>query len=357
MNESRIDPEWITLNAFRDLLKIASKGDLSKSTYNEALEFGGALYPALLGRESSVLRRVRESDTTMEYRQRARLQSRQKESQVTPIELLLPEIAGLEELLSVAAQSKDRERVDQLKRRLKILQMSRDELQPQPHSEHQLIFRDAFAVARDVPTLDTGKGYRDFRLPDEGVLRVRVLHPDKPEQISGADIIYERHSPDEQAASLVAVQYKIWEKRVLHLSEPRMQGQIQRLRRFVCENELCKADTGDSKSFRFPHCAAFLRPTDRLQRSDQHFMSSGEHLPICKIDACTTLTDNDASVLKYSAIRNTSVSGESFEYLFSAGKLGSRILTYDELTALYMKSEMLSDEEHVVIYAQEFPDE
>ena len=66
MNESRIDPEWITLNAFRDLLKIASKGDLSKSTYNEALEFGGALYPALLGRESSVLRRVRESDTTME---------------------------------------------------------------------------------------------------------------------------------------------------------------------------------------------------------------------------------------------------------------------------------------------------
>ena len=73
MNEStsRIDAEWIALNAFRGLTKIASKGDMAKSTYDNALDFGGELYPELLGPESSVLRRERESDTAKEYRQKA----------------------------------------------------------------------------------------------------------------------------------------------------------------------------------------------------------------------------------------------------------------------------------------------
>jgi len=72
----RIDSEWVALNAFRELLKIATKGDGAKSTYNDALELGGQLYPDLLGPKSSLLRRERESDTTALYRQRAELHSR-----------------------------------------------------------------------------------------------------------------------------------------------------------------------------------------------------------------------------------------------------------------------------------------
>ena len=34
--ELRIDAEW-ALNAFRELLKFATKGDLAKSTYDDAL--------------------------------------------------------------------------------------------------------------------------------------------------------------------------------------------------------------------------------------------------------------------------------------------------------------------------------
>jgi len=335
-------------------LKIATKGDAAKSTYNEALEFGGALYPELLGRESSVLRRVRESDTTTLYRQRASLQSQKTRRAITPLELLVPDIEELEDLLTVAAtQGRDRERTDQLKRRLALLRTSQDELSPIPHSENQLVFRDAEVIRRDLPEVGTGRGYRDFRLPDANIMRVRVLHPDKPEHVTGADVIYETHAPDEQQATIVAVQYKIWEERTLHLSNERMQAQLDRLRSFTCEAGLC---TGGIRNqpFRFPYCAAFLRPTDRLQRSNQKLISTGEHLPLCKIESCTTTTRKGAPILEYKAMRKESLSGEAFDYLFTAGKVGSRTLSYQQLTKLYAKFEVAGNREHVVLHAQEF---
>jgi hypothetical protein len=353
--ESRIDSEWVALNAFRELLKLSTKGDLSKSTYGDALAFGGQLYPALLGRETSVLRSVRESDTTKEYRQRARLQTQKTGKNVAALELLLQAIEELEDLLKVASQKQDRGRVDQLKNRLKILKASKDELAPPPHSENQLIFRDASAVTGGLPALDTGKAYRDFQLPDENVLRVRVLHPDVPEHVSGADIIYERHAPYEEKANLVVVQYKIWEGKVLHLSDTRMQAQLKKLQTFACNGGLCK-DISGATSFRFPFCSAFLRPTDKLQHPDQKFISSGEHLPICRIDACSTQSSRGGSLLEYEHIRETSLSGEAFVYLFTSGKVGSRSLTYAELAGLYSRFRIASESDHLVIYAQEFSD-
>ena len=47
--DQRIDAEWVALSAFRELLKLSTKGNMSKSTYAEALDFGAELYPALLG--------------------------------------------------------------------------------------------------------------------------------------------------------------------------------------------------------------------------------------------------------------------------------------------------------------------
>lgn len=182
---------------------------------------------------------------------------------------------------------------------------------------------------------------------------MRVLHPDKPEHVTGADVLYEKHNPDAQEASIVAVQYKIWEQRTLRLTDPRTQEQLQKLQTFTCAAGLCWSGTQDN-SFRFPHCAAFLRPTDRLQRSDQKLLSSGEHLPICKIEFCTTKTDRGTPVLEYNTIRGTSLAGEAFEYLFTAGKVGSRMLSYDELTELYEKFEVAANREHVIIHAQEF---
>lgn len=225
-------------------------------------------------------------------------------------------------------------------------------MNPIPHSENQLIFRDAYNVERNLPSIATGQGYRDFRLPEDSVLRVRVLHPDKPENISGADIVYERHMPDEEKASIVAVQYKIWEDKRLYLSDPRMKEQLKRLQGFICENDLC-VDVTEENAYRFPCCAAFLRPTDKLQRVDQKYSSTGEHLPICRIDDCKTVTARGAAVLEYKTMKEISLSSEIFEYLFNRGKIGSRLLDY-ALKRLYANYLITSSEDSVVIYAQEF---
>ena len=356
MNEStsRIDAEWIALSAFRGLTKIASKGDMAKSTYDNALDLGGELYPELLGHESSVLRRERESDTAKEYRQKAELISIKKNEPTSPVSLVQADIGEFKDLLSIAEKNKgDRTSVDQLKKKLGQLVAAEKEMSPVAHSENQLIFRDAYNVERNLPAIRSGKGSRDFQLPDGNVLRVRVLHPDAPEHVSGADIIYERHSPTENKASIVAVQYKIWSDKVLRLTDPRLIEQLAKLNKFMCANGMCSQDKSDN-TYRFPCCAAFLRPTDKLQKTDQKYFSSGEHLPICRINECKTETVRGKPALEYNKMREVSLSSEMFEYLFNKGKIGSRLLGYDELKQLYADYVIESAEDNVVIYAQEF---
>jgi len=352
---SRIDAVWIALNAFRGLVKIASRGDMAKSTYDNALDIGGALYPDLLGAENSILRRERESDTTKEYRQRAELSSLRDKEKVEPLTLVQNDLDEYSGLLEIAKKEKDNKgRVDQIKRRLNRLIIAEKELNPVSHSENQLIFRDVYNIDIEAPCMFTGQGHRDFKLPDEKVLRVRVLHPDKPEHISGADIVYEKHDHSGNGASIIAVQYKIWsEDRVLYLSESRMNDQLKKLHDFLCANGVCDHDSGDN-TYRFPFCSAFLRPTDKLQKSDQKFVSSGEHLPICRIDECKSAGVRGADLLEYRNMKEVSLSSDMFEILFNKGKIGSGLLSYDMIYELYSEKLSIQDKGNVIIYAQEF---
>jgi hypothetical protein len=353
---ARINAEWVTLNAVRGMTKLAAKGDLGKSTYDGALRLGGELYPELLGSGVSLLRSERESDTAKEFRQRARLRSIKEDVVIDPLDLIREVISEETALLEIEKQNKkNRGSVDQIKRRLAALIGAEKELNPSAHSENQLIFRDALSVERVVPVIGSGRAYRDFELPDSNILRVRVLHPDKPEHITGADIIYERHSPGEETANIVAVQYKVWEKKMMYLTDPRMLSQLTKLRKFTCEGQVCDS-LADSKLYRFPCCASFLRPTDKLQKADQAFISSGQHLPICKIDECKSVSERGSPILEYKNMRGISLSSEMFEGLFNSGKIGSRELGYEELRKLYEVYEVESEKNAVVIYAQEFAD-
>ncbi len=350
----RLYAEWIALNAFRGLSKIATQGDMLKSTYDNALELGGETYPELLGEDVSLLKRERESDTTKEYRQKAKYSSIRDGINIEAIDLIKTDIEDYEGLLSVAERQKEgNARIDQLKRKLNQLYKSSNELEPEEHSEHQLIFRDVYSADRVIPSLVTGKGYRDFELPNANVMRLRVLHPDKIEHITGADLIYGRHSLFNETVSIVAVQYKIWKDRKLYLSDERMLNQINKMKSFLCDRCVCH-DEEDNNEYRFPCCSAFIRPTDKLQKPDQKFISTGEHLPICKIDDCKSYGERNAELLEYKNIKDVSLSSEMFEFLFNKGKIGSKELTYDQLSELYNGFLESSSRDRVVIYAQEF---
>ncbi|ASA54345.1 hypothetical protein BTM22_25730 [Vibrio parahaemolyticus] len=353
-DSKKLDAEWLALNAFRGMTKIASHGDMEKSTYDAALDLGGELYPELLGPEVSLLKSERESDITKEYRQKARLKSIKAHSPVTPLELVIADIEEHEELLEIAKQEKDKkQKVDQLQRRLAMLNKARKELEPKSHSENQLIFRDAYNVQRELKSLESGQGYRDFELPNSNILRVRVLHPDNPEHITGSDIIYERHAPLEDKVSIVAVQYKIWEDKKIYLSDQRMLDQIEKMKNFMCSKKVCESKS-NANNYRFPCCSAFLRPTDKLQRADQKFLSKGEHIPICKIEECSSTGPRGGKLLEYKNMRDVALSNEAFEFLFNKGKIGSDYMTQDELHELYSGALMEASTERVVIYAQEF---
>ncbi|MCP1454577.1 hypothetical protein [Pseudomonas kilonensis] len=350
----RINQEWLALNALRAMVKIATKGDMTKGTYENTLELGGELYPELLGPEHSLLRRERESDTVKEFRQRANLLSVQQERNVAPVELLQVEIDLLKSLLEIAKLDRDNQsKTDQLKRKLAVYEKAKEELSPAEHTENKLIFRDAYNADRELPTLGNGLGRKDYQLPDGNRLRLRVLHPDKPEHITGADVIYERHDELTQTVNLVVVQYKIWDGKKLYLSDERLQGQLARLKCFTCDQQLCK-DTSAEQPYRFPHCSAFLRPTDKLQSANQKLISRGEHLPLCNVDRCKSLSRSGGYKLEYDKIKPTSLTSELFEHMFNRGKIGSRALSYEELEDIYRNSSIIDRSESVVVYAQEY---
>lgn len=355
----RLDPEWLTLNAVRDLIKLAAQGDNSKSTYNKALDLGAVICPEILGEDASILRHNRESDLTKEYRQRARYKSIKDEKEITPLTLVKADIEEFESLLQIAKSSQDRTKTDKLTRKLGNLYKSEEEINPDKSSENQLIFRDVYKAERETPLLFQGNNNSTFELFDNNLLTIRVLHPEIPEHITGADLVYERYNKKDDTVTVAFVQYKIWEDKRLYISDnksnERMLEQIQKLQNFTCQKGICSCSDGGKSNYRFPCCASFLRPTDKLQHPNQNFISTGEHLPICKIEECATITQNGAKTLEYENIREVSLSHQMFEELFNQGKIGSRNLSLSDLAELYKDSSILSRKDSLILYAQEYP--
>ncbi|QDT10765.1 hypothetical protein [Planctomycetes bacterium K23_9] len=345
---TKLDVEWTTLNAVRELVNLASGGDPTKATYQKALEIGGEICPEILG-ESSLLRDSQVSATVREFKQRARLESKKTGDSITPLSLVEKNLEEETELLSVADRG---QATDRIRQRVKRLEAAKVQLTPARASENQIINRDVKLFSKELPSLDDGHGYSDYELLDEHVLRVRALHPDKAEEITGADLIYERHQPELEKVELVMIQYKIWEGKHLYMKDPRMTAQLERLRSFTCDKNLCES-ASDQNRFRFPCCSAFLRPTDRLQSADQTLRTSGEHIPICEIEKLKSSGERGAEVLRYEDVKQLSLSHIEFESLFRSGKVGSRLLSYSELSHLYSELDSLSATSTVVIHARE----
>jgi hypothetical protein len=267
---------------------------------------------------------------------------------VTAIELLKEKIASEKELLAAFQQG---DAADQIRQHLKKLEAAFVELSPVRLSENQAINRDVRLFDRELPKIGDGHSYFDYKLTEELALRVRALHPDKAEEILGADLIYERHSIDSESVEIVLVQYKIWDDKKLYLSDDRMRAQLDRMSQQTCHMGLCK-NTNERHPYRFPYCCSFLRPTDRLQTADQSLRTTGVHLPICYIDSHKSLGSRGAEILEFDSIKSVSLSHTEFESLFRSGKIGSRSLSYSELESLYDKIESMKSTASILIHGQ-----
>jgi hypothetical protein len=350
-NKERLDAEWLALVAIREALGIAVKDKLSP-TYPQSLAVGKQLAPELYDPKVSLIVRSVESPTAREFRQRAEVLSGLENREVSPLELLDPEIKEFERLYAADPQKVE------IEKKFMQLREARQYLAPKKHTETQLILHDLHNVKRGLPVPPVAKGRSlQFKLSKDRGLRIYLLHPDPPEHSMGADLIYETYWEKKKLARLATVQYKICKGKALYTSQSRnLEEQMNRLQNVFCDSGLCSPRAGGMAEMRYrlPHCTAFLRPTDEIQQPNSALISSGLHVPICIAQKSWEDTGKGGRKIEKRKIRSSSVTHKVFEELFNANLLGSRWFTYSEIEKLYQEHGLLDSSERIVLHAQEF---
>jgi hypothetical protein len=77
------------------------------------------------------------------------------------------------------------------------------------------------------------------------------------------------------------------------------------------------------------------------------------HIPICKIQDVVEETADGNKVLRRSMMRNTSISQKIFEDCFNHCQIGSRWMDYEEAEKLYRETDILEQDERIILHVQE----
>ena len=350
-NQRRLDAEWLTLSAIREMLGIGLKGP-GVPTYRESLAVGRVLAPGIFDSDTTLLYDNAEPQLVRQYRQQALAQSEKGNRTIAPIDLVDEDIDKFASLLGTKQET------DQLEQRIRILQSTRRQLQEKGYTETNLIIRDVQKAERDLPNPPVEyDSYREYRVTASRGLRLRLLHPDPPEHSIGADLVYEHYWEDRRLARLAVIQYKIWDGERLYFSQSEgLEEQIQKMRKAFCQSDLCQQPhtSRPTSEYRLPCCAAFLRPTRKLQSPDSRLISRGLHLPICMIGQSVRFTSQNNKVLESRRFRSEALSHKVFEELFNIGMVGTGWLTYDDVERLYREHSIITPDETIVLHAQEF---
>jgi hypothetical protein len=351
----RLDAEWLALTAVREAIGVGRRSTGGKDpAYAEVLDFAADAAPELFGRSVSALARAQETPLAQEYRERAQAESSLQRRKISPLDLINRDIALLERLTDVRESRL-------LAARLAKLHRTRDVLDERPFSEHKVIFRDVLSAKRpDLPTPPIHRtDHTEYPLPFRQALRIRILHPDKPEHATGADLLYEFCDQNTRLARLAFVQYKMWDGKSLRFAAAgNLEDQLHKLQCLTCSAGLCESSQPAGvrpAAYRLPHCSSFLRPTDRLQSADATMISSGIHVPVC-VAVAVPVGQRGGKVLKNETIRSRAISQHSFEELFGRAMLGSRGLPYAEVEQIYRENNIFNSSERIVVHAQQYND-
>ena len=277
--ESRRNLAFQTIVAHRDLLQIANKRN-QPPTYENALGLLNELAPDLYNDFIELLSRKNKSELVQYFTDLSEIKSKEAEREITPIELIERQIKTLQEL-----HDQDPSKKTVTKRLMEHL-VAREKMDLVRLTENRILNRDFNQVNRESYSdkLFQDDFYSDYKLKNSNVLRIRFLHPDTDEHVTGADLIYEQYDLTKNKVRFVFLQYKTWDKDVIYTSSTaNLVPQLEKMTNLLCKNKLCHSSAGNkaSNKYRLPYCSAFLRPTDKVQNSDSKLISSGYHLPIC----------------------------------------------------------------------------
>ncbi len=345
--EEKRDQAFQTVVAHRDLLHLAIKRK-QPPTYENAFGLINEYSPDLYKEVTELLTKKNESDLVKYYKESAEIQSDTEGVEITALDLIEKEIDKLNDLVEKNPSKKT------IARRLIEHQIARENLNPVHLTENRILNRDYSKVDRsDYATkYFEDDNFTDYKLQDNNFLRIRFLHPDKPEHITGTDLIYEQYDLVNQKVRFVFLQYKIWEKGILYMSQNSgLREQMHKMKSCLCDNGFCKSYEGKKfpNEYRLPYCSGFIRPTDKLQDANSKLMSTGFHVPLCRaIEIAEEHNKIDKNLIK-----GQSFNSGIFEELFNTNMIGSRWLDIEELDSFYFNNSIFSNTNRIKLYATE----
>lgn len=345
--DERRNNAYQAVNAVREAVSLAKRTH-QPITYEQTLDIISDLNQELYEEVVTLLARKNESDLVKYFKEKALAKSTD-EREFSPTELIEEE---LEELQGIV----DKDRTKRfLNKRVFDYKNALEYFQPRKVSEHKILNADFYLAERPSfkisKTLYENEEFKDYQLPNGKVLRLRLLHPDKPEHIIGADLIYEQFNLKTGQARFLVLQYKTWNTKSLNLSSGNIGAQFEKLDKNLCKSGFCSNYEGKKKTggYRFPYCSAFLRPTSYIASADSKLVSTGIHVPICEV---LKIKETEKSLTSKN-IKGKAVSYKIFDELYVEQMLGSRWLTFDELKNFYESKDLLSYQDRIRVHAQE----
>lgn len=166
----------------RDAISLAQKKS-TPPTYEQALRITHDIDEKLYEFCSKQLTKKNENDTVKLFKERAEAESLKQGKSITATELLQQEVKEYKELLNIPNLEKERTRF--IKNHIITLETAIENLKPRKLSEHRILERDFCKINRQhlgVEKFFENDNYVDYKISNERFLRIRLLHPDKPEQ-------------------------------------------------------------------------------------------------------------------------------------------------------------------------------
>lgn len=346
----RIDNASLVIQAVKELFTFAFNG--KSISLNKAVSIINEIQNDFFHDIGELFGTKEEDDLIQYYKELANAKSLADESRIYTAQQLIEEDIALHKALlkekkKLKKYSSIRQRVRELERAVR-------------HFDHDRVFEDN-VLRHDfmISTLPEYFGrqiyvnasFKDYILPKDRLLRMQMLHPGKAEHILGVDLIYEIFDKKNDRVRFIHMQYKMWEKDKLYLNHGNILNQLSKMDNYLCKAGHCCDSSGSphGQEYRFPYCSAFLRPTDRLQRLDRRQLTSGYHIPVCKIVSHTDL----GTTITKDKIKEISVSYRNFADLFVNNMIGSKWIPVYKLFEFYENHNIQELGNSIRIYAKE----
>ncbi|MDN4013894.1 hypothetical protein QX233_15575 [Chryseobacterium gambrini] len=343
----RRDIAFQLVNALREVVSISKKMNQPIS-YEQTLDLLSDFSPETYEAIVPLMQRKNESDWVKYFKEKADALSTD-ENIVSPITVINEELAELKKITKTRSDKRF------LNKRVRDYENALDYFSPRKISEHKILNRDFYLAERTdfkiVETLYEDEEHKDYRLDNNNILRLRLIHPDRPEHIIGADLIYEHLNTKHKNVRFLHMQYKTWNNKILNFKAGNLEDQINKLDNILCKAGYCNDYGGKriGRFYRLPYCCAFLRPTSKMQNSDSKMVSTGMHIPICE---AKKIMETEKSLTKEN-IKGKNISYKIFDELFNSNMIGSRVLNFDEHQKFYEDNDLLDNRNIIRIHAQE----